>query len=136
MPYRPIEESKLFSDAAKVADSVAAIVREWPPFDKQTVGLQLVRALDSIAANLVEGDSRFSNRESLRFFDISRASSREATYWLNRAHARKILNSADFEMFVAQVEEVRMQLSGLITYRRQVLGVKEETPAYDEKSEI
>jgi four helix bundle protein len=43
----------------KLGEDVWALVIKWDYFSKDTIGKQLVRAVDSIAANLSEGYGRF-----------------------------------------------------------------------------
>lgn len=53
-------ELKVYQLAEKLADEVWGIVRKWDLFAKDTVGKQLVRAVDSIGANIAEGTGRGS----------------------------------------------------------------------------
>ncbi|MBC7896698.1 MAG: four helix bundle protein, partial [Cytophagaceae bacterium] len=46
--------------------------------------VQLLRAVDSISANIAEGYSRFSGRERARFYEIALGSAREAREWYAR----------------------------------------------------
>jgi four helix bundle protein len=46
-----------------LGEEVYSIVVEWNYFDKDTIGKQLVRSVDSIAANLSEGVGRYHYKE-------------------------------------------------------------------------
>lgn len=59
MGYGPVEELEVYRMAELAADRIYELLRSWPPFDKSTVGEQLVRAADSIGANIAEGYGRF-----------------------------------------------------------------------------
>src|SRR5690348_248812 len=89
--HKPIEETPLFAAFEECSDWVWATVSSWKPFDKDTLGKQWARAIDSVGANLVEGDGRYSYADALHFFIIARASSREAELWLNRAIKRGLV---------------------------------------------
>jgi len=49
------EKLHVYQLSEKLADSVWHIVIRWDPFAKDTVGKQIVRAADSIGANISEG---------------------------------------------------------------------------------
>jgi four helix bundle protein len=82
--YTPMEALEFFQDLVLLSDEMWRQVSDWKPFCRDKIGIQLVRAMDSVGANLVEGDGRHSDKESLHFFSIARGSARETRYWLQR----------------------------------------------------
>ncbi len=54
-----LEELRVYQLSMDMGEKVWGIVEKWNYFSKDTVGKQLVRAADSIAANLSEGYGRF-----------------------------------------------------------------------------
>jgi four helix bundle protein len=132
--HQPIEEMEVFRLYEEVSRWVWTEVSRWPAFAQQTVGLQLVRAVDSVNANLVEGDGRFSDADALRHFLIARGSAREARLWLNRAVERKLVDDEACQQQVGRINSATRLLNQLINYRRQTLsrnGVREERVAYN-----
>lgn len=117
--HLPMEETKLFRQFVQVADKTWSIVIRWDTFAKSTVGKQLVRSIDSVGANLVEGDGRFSDKEAVHFFLIARGSAREARYWINRAEVRDILRPDNAKELIDSLVDATRQLNGLIRFRRQ-----------------
>jgi four helix bundle protein len=113
--YVPIEELEFFRELEELAEAVWRDVARWQNFEKNTIGTQLVRALDSVGANLVEGDGRHSDHESLHFFSIARGSAREARLWLHRAQLRGLMTSDEH---VSRLESVVRRLNALISTRR------------------
>ena len=116
--HRPMEELEVFKRFAAAADKIWSIVMLWDPFVRDTVGKQLVRAADSVGANLVEGDGRYSDKESIQFFSIARGSAREARYWLQRAILRNIVDAETGEECIHSRRSATQLLNRLITYRR------------------
>lgn len=78
--YRPIEKLDVFLTYESVTNRVWNIVTTWPLFAKDTIGKQLVRSVDSIGANLVEGDGRGTDPDSIRFFRYARLRLEKAGY--------------------------------------------------------
>ncbi len=91
MVFVPFEELRVFQMAETLADEVWNIVITWNTFAKDTVGKQVVRAVDSIGANIAEGAGRASKKDNQRFIKISRGSLNESIYWLRRAEKRKLI---------------------------------------------
>ncbi len=114
----PIEEMEVFSKYEHVTDAVWKIVSGWTNFEKDTIGKQLVRAMDSINLNLVEGDGRFSKADSLHFFVIARGSAREARLSLKRAQKRGLVTRDVSDRLLQELTEATKLLNALISYRR------------------
>jgi four helix bundle protein len=56
--------------AEGLANEVWLIVREWDDFAKDTVGKQIVRAADSVCANIAEGRGRYNFKDNQRFVKL------------------------------------------------------------------
>lgn len=59
-----LEEFRVYQLSMDLGEEVWDIVIKWDYFTKDTVGKQMVRAADSVAANLSEGYGRFHYKES------------------------------------------------------------------------
>jgi four helix bundle protein len=118
MSYLPMEGTEVYRLACRLANEVYGLVLQWPNFAQETVGKQFIRSIDSIAANLVEGDARVSDPDSIRFFRYSRSSSREACHWIRQPHARDLLAENVTIDLLAGVESCGKMISGLIHHRQ------------------
>ena len=130
--HLPIEETDLFKAFCSVADEIWNITMEWAWFPQSTVGKQLVRAIDSVGANLVEGDGRYTDADTIRFFIIAGGSAREATYWLERARIRGLIELEVCLSLIGRVNAASKALNAMITYRRKhsYSAVREELAPY------
>src|SRR6266516_5211078 len=86
------EKLRVYRLSENLADELWKTVIGWNYFDGDTVGKQLVRAGDSIGANIVEGVGRGKFLDTLRYVGIARGSLNETKHWLRRAHKRGLLN--------------------------------------------
>jgi four helix bundle protein len=109
-----IEELEVYRIAMKIGDKVWEIVDKCNYFAKRTIGEQLVRAVDSIAANLSEGYGRYSYKENKNFCYYSRGSLMETKTWLTKAKNRKLITIEVFDEFISSLEILHVKLNSYI----------------------
>ena len=78
------ENLQIYKLSEKLADQIWKVVIRWEGLARDTLGKQLVRAADSIGANIAEGSGRGTEPELRRFLRISRGSLYETKHWLRR----------------------------------------------------
>lgn len=117
-----IEELDFFAELEALCDEIWEEVVNWDRLARETMGMQLVRAADSVGANLVEGDGRYSHKEALHFFYIARGSLREMRLWVRRAVRRKAMNAARGTNWLERIEKFLPTINALITTRRKWLN--------------
>lgn len=61
------ESLKVYRLAEELSDQIWTIVTLWENFPRDTIGKQLVRAADSIGANIAEGAGRGAYQDNRRF---------------------------------------------------------------------
>src|SRR5690606_18789153 len=110
-----LEELQVYQLSMDMAEEIWNIVFKWNYFEKDTVGKQLVKSADSIAANLSEGFGRFFFKEEKQFCYYSRGSLYETKCWLIKAHNRNLLKSEDFEKFIKEINNIGVKLNNYIT---------------------
>lgn len=129
MAHQPIEELDVFRLFEEVSDWSWTVVETWTPFAKKVIGEQLVTAADSVNANLVEGDGRYTIADSVRFFVIARASARETRLWIRRAAKRNLVSAEEADQKIEQLTRATKLLNLLISYRRKSAPTVRETVA-------
>ena len=75
---------------------------------------QLNRAALSIAANIAEGNGRFTKPDRRNFFGIARGSVQECVPLLELATRRQLISEATHFKLKDQLEEIARMLTGLI----------------------
>jgi four helix bundle protein len=129
--WQSVEEMEAFRRIEALCDAIWAEVVGWSDLARDTVGEQLVRAADSIGANLVEGDGRYHYREKLNFTYIARGSAKETTYWIRRVRARNLLSSGRATAFLEELDRASRWINMLISQRRKwMTEVREEFGDY------
>ena len=113
----PIEETEVFQLYRRLSNRVWKHVKRWNHFDRETVGKQLVRAVDRIGATWVEGEGRFGDAESIQFFRVARASARETRFWLMVSSDRELIGQTEAAELIGDLTSATRQLNGLINYR-------------------
>ena len=109
-----LEELKVYRLAMEVGDSSWAIVIKWNYFERDTIGKQLVRAADSIAANISEGFGRYHFKENRYFNFVARGSLFETKTWLEKAVKRNLISLEEFSKLKIEMNELGKMLNGYI----------------------
>jgi four helix bundle protein len=109
-----LEGLRIFQLAGKLADETWEEVIAWKGLVRATVGEELVRAADSVGANIAERHGRFHYRDEITFDDYSRGSLKETRFWLRRAFSRRIIPEAKFHRCIGMVDELEPQLNASI----------------------
>lgn len=91
------ENLRVYQISEDLADKIWEIVIGWEYFAKDIVGKQIVRSVDSIEANIAEGEGRGSFQDNRRFCKIARVSLQETHHWLRRAFKRNLLTKEQIE---------------------------------------
>ena len=89
-------------------------IKSYPAEEKFSLTDQTRRAALSVPTNIVEGQSRSSEKDFIRFLIISRSSLEEVRYLLLLAHDLKYLSDEEYNQFENQALEVSVMINKLI----------------------
>ncbi len=109
-----LEDFQVYNLAMDLGEVVYSEVSLWSIFNKDTVGKQLVRAADSIAANLSEGMGRYHYKERKNFSYYSRGSLFETKTWLTKASNRNLLQKDVSDKLLKDIEIIGVKLNNYI----------------------
>src|SRR5690349_586241 len=104
---------QVYQKAISFADAICTLTRDLPR-GYFFLADQLNRAALSIAANIAEGNGRFTKPDRRNFFGIARGSVQECVPLLELASRRGLLRPDDHQALKAHLEEISKMLSGLI----------------------
>jgi four helix bundle protein len=115
MATKGFEGLKVYQLAEILADEVWHVVHTWKSLAKDTVGKQLIRAVDSVGANIAEGTGRGSYQDNRRFVRIARGSLYETRHWLRRAYCRRLLSDVQICKMKPLVDELGPRLNAYLS---------------------
>ncbi|ACK71398.1 S23 ribosomal protein [Gloeothece citriformis PCC 7424] len=104
------QDLRVYQLAEKLADEIWKIVNNWEALAKDTIGKQLIRSVDSIGANIAEGEGRGTFQKNRRFIKIARGSLYETQHWLRRAYVRGLLTTEQVNDLKSMIDNLSPQL--------------------------
>ena len=107
------EKLRVYQKAIAFADAVCTLTKGFPR-GYFFLADQRNRAALSIAANIAEGNGRFTKADRKNFFGIARGSVQECVPLLELAARQKLLEADRHQELKADLEEIARMLSGLI----------------------
>jgi four helix bundle protein len=109
-----INDLEIYREAMRLVEIIWAMVVNWSYFAKDTVGKQLVRATDSIAANLAEGHGRYHFKENRNFCYYSRGSAQETQTWIEKAVHRDLIPDETARALYRDLDTYKKRLNAYI----------------------
>lgn len=109
-----LEKLEVYQKAMELGEKVHDIIILWEYYYKSTMGKQLMRSCDSIAANISEGYGRFFYKENRNFCFYARGSLTETKTWIVKATNRNLISGNDFQILIHEIESLHFKLNNYI----------------------
>ena len=109
-----LEELRVYSHSMELSEKIWKIVEPWPKFHLDTIGKQLIRSADSIAANISEGYGRYHFKESKHFLFYARGSLFETKTWIMKANNRDLITDLERNQLIESFESLGIALNNYI----------------------
>ncbi|MAS93616.1 MAG: hypothetical protein CMO55_10525 [Verrucomicrobiales bacterium] len=109
-----VDDLKVYQDSMQIAERIWKEIMGWNYFAKDTVGKQLVRCADSIAANISEGFGRYHFAENRKFCYYSRGSLNETLTFIHKAKDRNLIEESVAYDLSQQLITLRKRLNAYI----------------------
>jgi len=104
----------VWQKAHKLTLDIYGITAEFPKFEEYGLSSQMRRSASSVPTNVAEGFKRKSDKDSLRFYNMSECSLEELKYQLILSKDLGYITKVQFESLNEQAEEVSKLLNGWI----------------------
>ena len=111
---KPIYELDVYRLAENLSNMIWYEFDEWNTKVKNTIGYQIIRSSDSIAANIAEGFGRYSTADRKNFYYYARGSFEETKAWLRKASRRGLISEAQIEKYKILIDELGPKLNAFI----------------------
>ena len=121
MIYRDFNDLSAYKLSFELSNLVWEIVLKWDHFDRETVGKQYVKAIDSISANIAEGFGRYTKNDKVHFYRYSFGSVKESMDWTEKSRHRKLLSYKEYEQIKAILDMLPKEINSLIKYTNERL---------------
>jgi four helix bundle protein len=105
--YRELD---VYRRSVALGSALAEAVRDWDNFALWTCGVQMVRAADSIGANIAEAHGRDTFLDRRRQLYVARGSAFELEHWLEVAVERRLPHPRAAR---GEAQEISRMLNGL-----------------------
>jgi four helix bundle protein len=111
-----LNDLEVYQISLEISDKIWNLVIQWENFSRNNIGGQLLRAIDSVGANISEGYGRGSKIDNARFVKIARGSLFETKHWLTISHRRKLISDAEINEILDKIDGLLPRLSAYINY--------------------
>src|ERR1051325_3565236 len=115
MTRMAFEQLDVYRLSERLSDAIWDLVEDWNHFARDTVGKQIVRAADSVGANIAEGTGRGTARDNCRFIQTARGSLYETVHFLRRAFKRSLLAAGHVRELQPLLNELGPRLNAYLT---------------------
>lgn len=121
--YLTLDNVSSYKNSFDLSNEIWFIAVKWDYFSKDTVGKQLVRAADSVSANIAEGFGRYSKKDKIKFYRISIGSLEESCDWINKAFVRELLTEQQKNTFLNSFLNLKKEIYQLINFTQSRLKI-------------
>ncbi len=109
-----LEKLEIYQISMSISEKIWELAKTWNHFEKDTIGKQIVRASDSISANISEGYGRYHYNDSKNFLFFARGSLYETLTWLKKARNRNLIRGEEFDDLEKQCIRLTVKLNNFI----------------------
>ncbi len=111
---REVYELDVYKLAEELSDRIWSGFDTWAKKVQYTIGYQIIKASDSIAANLAEGYGRYTPADRKLFYRYARGSFEETKAWLRKLIRRKIIKEDKISEYTELINELGPKLNAFI----------------------
>ena len=102
---KQIYELDVYKLSEDLSDLIWYAFDEWPQKVQRTIGYQIIRSSDSIAANLSEGYGRYTPADRKLFYRYA---------WLRKLIRRKVITENEIHKYTQIIDELGPKLNAFI----------------------
>ena len=111
-----LEDLDVYNLSIEMADEIWNIVITRNFLAQDTIGKQIIRSSDSIAANIAEGYGRYFFKENRQFCFYSRGSILETKTWIKKAKNRNLITEVQYNQLFTKLETIHFKLNAYMKF--------------------
>lgn len=101
---KDLKDIEVYQNSIQLGHIIWKMVIDWDEMSRQTIGLQLIQSVDSIAANIAAGYGKQSPSENRRSCYTARGNLFKTAHWLKIAKDRDLIPQ-ELESQIRQIIE-------------------------------
>ncbi len=109
-----LEDLEIYNLSMDLADKIYHVIEAFSIFQRDTLGKQWVRAVDSVSLNLGEGFGRYTFKDSRAFSIIARGSLYESKTCLEIAFRRSFISEELYNALLRDHNHLGVKLNNFI----------------------
>ena len=121
--FLKLNDISSYRKAYELSNYVWNIVVAWNHFERDTVGKQFARAIDSISTNIAEGFGRYTKKDKVNFYRCSYGSIKESLDWNEKSKARKMISDEQHQHILEELLRLPIDLHQLIKFTNERLDI-------------
>lgn len=114
--YLKLNDISAYKTAFHLSNKIWEIATKWKNFEKDTIGKQWVRSMDSVSANIAEGFGRHTKKDKIWFYRIAKGSLFEALDWNEKAKKRGLITEKEYQEIFNELQKLPKSINWLIKY--------------------
>ena len=111
---KEIYELDVYILAEELSDLIWYAFDKWSVKAQNTIGYQIIRSSDSIAANLAEGYGRYTPADRRKFYLYARGSFEETKAWLRKLIRRNVITDEEIHKYTQIIDVLGPKLNAFI----------------------
>lgn len=120
--YLKLNDIDAYKIAFNLSNYVWDLIVKLDRFSKDTLGIQFVRVVDSISANIAEGFGRYSKKDKVKFFRIGFGSMYESLDWNEKALKSKLISKTVYDYIYSELQKLPKFIHQLIKFTNSKLS--------------
>ena len=121
--YLQLKDIEAYRVAFHLSNYVWNIVVKWDFLARNSIGLQFVKSVDSVSANIAEGFGRFYKKDKINFYRYSKGSVLESLDWNQKAKVRNLVLEKEYEYIFKELSKLPKCINSLITFTDEKLTI-------------
>lgn len=109
-----LEDLEVYQLAFEIAQEVWKLYQSLDWKSRKLFGDQLIRSVESIAANIAEGYGRYHYLDRIKFYYNARGSLYEVKHWLRTMQTKGIIEASEVSKILEKLEILRRKLNAFI----------------------